>query len=314
MKIMHLISGGDVGGAKTHVLSLLQGLSRTETVRLVCFLEGPFAQEARDMGIDTLVMTQGNLLKVVAELARMIQTEGFQIVHCHGSRANLLGTLLKGKVHVPLVTTVHSDYRLDYLGRPFHRLTYGTINTVCVRRIPNHIGVSDAMADLLISRGFDPQTMFAIYNGVDFTPVTPKLNRAQYFESIGLEAGPEDVVFGIAARLSAVKDVATLIRGFGRACETVQNIRLVIAGDGEQRQELEALARQCCPAGKYVFAGWVEDTDSFYNAIDVNTLTSLSETDRGRPDALRHHRLPGGRRAAADPGRTLWPPLRSPGL
>ena len=278
MKIMHLISGGDVGGAKTHVLSLLQGLSRTETVRLVCFLEGPFAQEARDMGIDTLVMTQGNLLMVVAALAKMIQEEGFQIVHCHGSRANLLGTLLKGKVHVPLVTTVHSDYRLDYLGRPFHRLTYGTINTVCVRRIPNHIGVSDAMADLLISRGFDPQTMFAIYNGVDFTPVTPKLNRAQYFESIGLEVGPGDVVFGIAARLSAVKDVATLIRGFGRACKTVPNIRLVIAGDGEQRQELEALARQCCPAGKYVFAGWVEDTDSFYNAIDVNTLTSLSET------------------------------------
>ena len=38
MKIIHLISGGDVGGAKTHVLSLLQGLSRTHTVLLVCFI------------------------------------------------------------------------------------------------------------------------------------------------------------------------------------------------------------------------------------------------------------------------------------
>ena len=28
MKLIHLISGGDVGGAKTHVLSLLQGLNR----------------------------------------------------------------------------------------------------------------------------------------------------------------------------------------------------------------------------------------------------------------------------------------------
>ena len=35
MKIIHLISGGDVGGAKTHVLSLLQGLGNTQTVRLV---------------------------------------------------------------------------------------------------------------------------------------------------------------------------------------------------------------------------------------------------------------------------------------
>ena len=244
MKIMHLISGGDVGGAKTHVLSLLQGLGRTETVRLVCFLEGPFAQEAREMGIDTLVITQGNLFAVVRTLAEIIRTEGFEIVHCHGSRANLLGTMLRRKVDVPMVTTVHSDYRLDYLGRPFHRLTYGTINTVCVRRIPYHIGVSDAMADLLISRGFDPQTMFTIYNGVDFTPVTPRMTREEYLESIGLSAGAEDVVFGIAARLSAVKDVATLIRAFGQACRTTDHIRLVIAGDGEQRAMLEALAKE----------------------------------------------------------------------
>lgn len=40
MKILHLISGGDVGGAKTHVLSLLEGLGKTQTVRLVCFMDG----------------------------------------------------------------------------------------------------------------------------------------------------------------------------------------------------------------------------------------------------------------------------------
>ncbi len=277
MKIIHLISGGDVGGAKTHVLSLLQGLTKTQTIRLVCFMDGAFAQEAREMGIDTQVLT-GSLPSVIKILADQIVSEGFQIVHCHGSRANLTGTLLRHRVSVPMVTTVHSDYRLDYLGRPFHHLTYGTINTICVRRIPYHIGVSDAMADLLITRGFDPQTMFAIYNGVDFAPVTLKMTRTEYLRSIGLEAGEGDVIFGIAARLSAVKDVATLIRGFGLACKTASNIRLVIAGDGEQRRELEALAEQCCPQGTYVFAGWVEDTDSFYNALDVNTLTSLSET------------------------------------
>lgn len=278
MKVIHLISGGDVGGAKTHVLTLLRGLGRTETVRLVCFMEGPFAQEAREMGIDTLVLTSKNMLATVRTLVDMIRREGFQIVHCHGSRANLIGTLLQGQIHVPVVTTVHSDYRLDYLGRTFHRFTYGTINTVCVRRIKNHIGVSDPMSELLISRGFDPQTMYTIYNGVDFTTITPALDRDAYFRSIGLEVREGDVVFGIAARLSAVKDVATLIRGFGEACKTADNIRLVIAGDGEQRQELEQLAASWCPCGTYVFAGWIQDTDSFYHAIDVNTLTSLSET------------------------------------
>lgn len=278
MKIMHLISGGDFGGAKTHVLTLLQGLGRTQTVRLVCFVEGEFSQEARQMGIDTLVMPHGKLVSVIARLKKMISQENFEIIHCHGSRANLIGALLQNQIKVPVVTTVHSDYRLDYLGRNFHRLTYGTINTVCVRKIRNHIGVSDAMADLLIQRGFDPLTMFSIYNGVDFTPRVPAMDRQTYLQSIGLQFGEDDVVFGIAARLSAVKDVATLIRGFGLACRRANNIRLVIAGDGEQRQELERLAAECCPAGTLVFAGWVQDMDSFYNALDVNTLTSLSET------------------------------------
>ena len=129
MKIMHLISGGDVGGAKTHVLTLLEGLGKTEQVRLVCFVEGAFAQEAREMGIDTRVMPSRNMLQTVRTLQRMIYDEGFQVVHCHGSRANLIGTLLQGRINSPVVTTVHSDYRLDYLGRTFHRLTYGTNNT-----------------------------------------------------------------------------------------------------------------------------------------------------------------------------------------
>ena len=38
MKVITLISGGDSGGAKTHVHSLLQNLSRTIEVTMVCFL------------------------------------------------------------------------------------------------------------------------------------------------------------------------------------------------------------------------------------------------------------------------------------
>ena len=43
------------------------------------------------------------------------------------------------------------------------------------------------------------------------------------------------------------------------------------------------LAKELCPPGTVCFAGWVDDTDSFYNAIDVNMLTSVSE---GFPYAL----------------------------
>lgn len=278
MKIMHIISGGDVGGAKTHVLSLVSGLSRTERVRLVCFLEGPFSQEARELGIDTVVLPSSHILRVVKDLAAEINGQDYEIVHCHGSRANLIGTLLRKRIRAGVVTTVHSDYRLDYLGRPFHRLTYGVINTFCLRRIRYHIAVSNSMAELLISRGFDPQTMFSIYNGVKFDEAEPARTREAYFESVGLRIEPDSVVFGIAARFSAVKDVATMIRGFALAVKEIPSLRLLIAGDGEQRPELERLASELCPAESVCFAGWVSDMESFYHAIDVNALTSLSET------------------------------------
>lgn len=278
MKIMHLISGGDVGGAKTHVLSLLHGLLETEQIQLVCFMEGAFAQEARELGILTAIKGERNVLQVAKALAREINDGGYDVIHCHGSRANLIGSLIREKIHAPLVTTVHSDYRLDYLGRTFHRLTYGTINTICLRQFKYHIGVSRSMVRLLTSRGFNPQTMFPIYNGVEFTEIVPPMNRQEYLDSLGVKTDENTVTFGIAARLSAVKDVGTLIRGFSIAVKQAPHMRLIIAGDGEQSEELHKLAEDTCPAGTVCFAGWVSDMASFYNAMDVNTLTSLSET------------------------------------
>ncbi|MEG0442317.1 MAG: hypothetical protein RR544_08470, partial [Oscillospiraceae bacterium] len=60
MKVLHLISGGDSGGAKTHVHSLLQNLSRTIDITMVCFMDGPFVEEARALGINTIVIADKN--------------------------------------------------------------------------------------------------------------------------------------------------------------------------------------------------------------------------------------------------------------
>ena len=278
MKVIHLISGGDSGGAKTHVHSLLQNLSRTIDVTMVCFMEGPFSQEARELGIPTVVLPGRDLFKAYRQLKKLIREGGYQIIHCHGARGNLMGALLRRATGLPVVTTVHSDYRLDYLGRPFSRLTYGTINTIALRLLDYRIGVSDAMTDLLISRGFDPDKLFTIYNGVDFTPRIPALERMEYFHSVGLEADEASVVVGIAARLNPVKAIATLVRGFALADRECHKLRLLIAGDGEQMAMLKGLAKELGVERQVCFAGWIHDTDSFYHAIDVNTLTSLSET------------------------------------
>ena len=280
MKVIHLISGGDSGGAKTHVHMLLQNLSRTPGVEvtMVCFMEGPFSQEARELGIPTVVLPGRNIFRTFHTLKNMILEGGYEIIHCHGARGNMMGALLRRATGLPVVTTVHSDYRLDYMGRPISRITYGTINTLALRLLDYRIGVSDAMTDLLISRGFDPDRLFTIYNGIDFTPRTPSMTRSEYLKSVGANWPDDCVIAGIAARLNPVKDIPTLIRGFARARQSCPKLRLLIAGDGEQMGELKALAADLGVAEDVCFAGWVSDVDSFYGALDINTLTSLSET------------------------------------
>ena len=279
MKVIHLISGGDSGGAKTHVLSLLQNLNKAITAQLVCFRDGPFAEEARSLGIPTEIMEGNNIPRLRRKLAAYIRNGGFELIHCHGSRANMVGALLRGATGLPVVSTIHSDYRLDYMGRPLSRLTFGNINAWSLRQLDYRIGVSDAMVDLLISRGFPADRFYAIYNGIDFTPPPPQGDRLAYLRGLGVDADEDSVVVGIAARLNPVKDMSTLVRGFAAAYQSCSRLRLVIAGDGPEREKLGALAQELGVADQVTFAGWISGgMDAFYHALDINALTSLSET------------------------------------
>lgn len=278
MKMMHLISGGDVGGAKTQVLTMLWELSKHHQAKLCCFMDGPFAQEARKMGISTMVLQGKNPSQLTRMLRKELETGGYEILHCHGSKANLFGSILRGKLTIPVVSTVHSDPKLDYLGRPIANMTYGVANRRALRRMDGWVAVSDAMKETLIRDGLDADRIYVIYNGIPFYGEPEHTTRSAYLSSLDIQWGEDCVIYGIAARLNPVKDVKTLIRAFGEAAKQCDNIRLLIAGDGEQRQELEEMAGSLCPPDTVKFIGWQTDMNSFYHSLNVNMLSSISET------------------------------------
>ena len=279
MKVLHLISGGDTGGARTHVHLLLRHLNTEHEATLVCFMRGPFSRDAEALGIPTVIIEKP-LLGALRELRRLVARTGAELIHCHGSRGNLMGALLKPLVRLPVISTIHSDPRIDYMGRPMARLIYGTLNYLALHRMDFYVGVSDAMRELLISRGYDANRIFVIYNGVDFEEIPPAVpgERERYFAKVGLQADADSVVVGIGARLDPVKDIPTLLRGFALAWRSHPNMRLLIAGEGPERENLDALARELGIADVVCFAGWQTDMPLFYRCIDINTLTSLSET------------------------------------
>ncbi len=279
MRIMQLMGGGDVGGAKTHIMSLVKALGERHEVVLVSFREGPFAEEAKAEGIHVEVFPSINLPRVRRKLLELVDRFRPDVIHCHGSRANMMGALVRAKRQLPVITTVHSDYKLDYLGAPLKQHTLGTMNAIALRFLDYYQPVADRMAQTLIRRGFDPEKLFVMYNGMDFSGHVADFDRAAYCrENWGVEVKADDILCGIAARLTAVKDIGTLLRALHIALKDAPQLRLFIAGEGEDGDMLKKLAHSLGIEERVVFCGWVNPIDRFYAAMDLTVLSSLSET------------------------------------
>ena len=273
------MGGGDVGGAKTHIMNMVTGLAKRNEVMLLSFRAGPFADEARERGIDVRVIERHNPFRAARAMRDLVDEFKPDIIHCHGGRANLMGAMVRRSRRVPVVTTVHSDYKLDYLGNPFKQHTFGTANAVALRFRDFYQPVADRMARTLIERGFDPERIVKIYNGMDFSRPTGDFDRAAYLrDTFGAEIEEGDVLCGIAARLTAVKDIATTVRAFAEALKEAPRLRLFIAGEGEDEDMLRRLCSQLGVADRVTFCGWVSPVEPFFRAMDINLLSSVSET------------------------------------
>lgn len=279
MKVLHIIGGGDSGGAKTHVLSLVKQLGNHIHVKLISLRSGPFSDDARDMGIDVEVVRSGNILKDIRTITNIVFTGEYNIIHTHGAKANMIGVFVKKRTGIPVVTTVHSDYRLDYLHSVLKMYTFGLINTIALRLVDYYISVSQNFKDMLIKRGFPADRIQPVYNGIPFDDSIPLLPRDEFCRKYSLDLQPGDVTVGILARLHPVKGHTVFLDAAAKVIREFPNTKFLIAGDGdEMRPSLEKRAEHLGIRKNVFFLAWVEDPFSFLDLIDVNVLASYSES------------------------------------
>ena len=281
MKALHIISGGDNGGAKTHVFALLDALKKYIEVRIVCLIPGPFYQEIKEMDIDSVLLEQKSRLdlSVVSKIAAMVKNEGFDLVHVHGARANFISALLKGRrLGVPVITTVHSDYRLDFSDSAYKNFFYAGLNKLALRTVDYYIGVSEQFRRMLIDRGFAPNRVFTVYNGMDYDVPTPFTTKENFAARYRIPYNPSFTYVGIIGRFDKVKGHETFIKGAAAAASKNGNLRFLLAGEGPEKAHLEELAQTLGIRDKVYFLGYIKDVFSFINFIDINTLTSESES------------------------------------
>lgn len=278
MKVLHLISGGDTGGAKTHIINLLCGLKDKVDVKLVCFIDGLFAEDLKKHGIDVEVIEQRSRFdfSVVNKLKDLIESENYEIVHSHGARANLISYFLKKKVKAKFITTVHSDYLLDFKDSFYKNIVFTNLNKFALKRFDNYIAVSDSFKDMLVSRGFDKDKIFTIYNGIFLEDRAIK-DKESYLKEKNI-AYKDKFIVGILARLDKVKDHETFLRAAREVLDKDKSVIFLIAGDGQDKEHLLSLRKELALEDNVYFLGNETHPYDFLNAIDINVLCSLSES------------------------------------
>ncbi len=279
LKVLQLISGGDTGGAKTHIFSLMEGLSGLVDTKIICFIKDTFYTDAVEKGINIEVIPQKRRsdMSVVKKIADIVNSENYDIIHCHGARANSIAIFLKSKVNVPMITTIHSDYLLDFKDNFYKNLIFTPINTFSLKKFDNYVAVTENFKEMLVERGFSEEKIFTLYNGINMERKAEIITKEEFLSKYDIDPRGKFIV-GQVARLDKVKNIQMTIKSIKKTIEKNKDILFLIAGDGEELKDLKNLADELGVSEYVKFLGFVKDNMSFFNAIDLNILTSVSES------------------------------------
>jgi len=282
-RILHVINSFDIGGNERFLVELLRRLDPAEFDQEVCVPD-----RGRDYTFDLkklceslevpihVIDARHNLdTRIGRGLRALMVARHYDIVHTHlvlsqfwGRRAALAAGI--GRI----VSSEQNAYRFKTYP-PFR-----WIEQRLTRATERVIACSEHVRDHLVRRvGLPPQKVALVYNGVDtdaFAPVDPAdPERVEARAQLGI--GPGEKVIGTVGHLNRQKGHALLIEAMAGVLEYEPAARLVIAGRGPLRAQLEALAAAHGVADTVRFAGLVGDVLRLLKALDVFVFPSLWE-------------------------------------
>jgi glycosyltransferase involved in cell wall biosynthesis len=196
------------------------------------------------------------------------------IVHTHLAAAGVMGRTAARRTGVPrVVTTLHnlSDWQEKRLG-PLRWLDRHTLPLA-----DRVVAVSDAVLHAferalprLSARGV------TVHNGVPLEPLADRdAMRARVRAALGFAA--EDFVVGSVARLDRRKGLDVLVRSVSRVAAERPEVRLLLVGDGPEREHLESLIRAHDLSGRARMTLHQADVRGHLAAMDLFAAPSRTE-------------------------------------
>lgn len=280
MKVMHVAPVKKVAGAERHLLHLLPGL-RAQGVDARMLILSEANDEVPELFIQSLEAAQvpyhvlrlptpkGVLhpvtLQAINQLRGYFRQEKPDLVHTHLYYGDLYGIPAARLARIPFVVSTRHNIE-QYRKKRLWRLTgRGTTHV---------IAISDAVARFTHTQEAVPtKKITTVYHGIPLPDDDLPVKSLRH--DLGLS--DDAVIVVTVARLTEQKGIRYAIDAFALIREATSDVRYVVVGDGELRQELELQVRASGLTDLVHFLGWRDDTDALLAQCDVFLLPSLWE-------------------------------------
>lgn len=211
---------------------------------------------------------------VAEDIREFVTNNNVDIINCHGAKPNFIYIFLKKKIHIPGVTTMHSDYRYDFINNKVKYILFTPLNSIAIRYFDNYICVSERIKNLLEYKKLDGPK-YVVHNGID-TNIRIFKSRKEIRERYNI--GNDTFLYTMVARMHPIKNHAGALRALARLKEEFKDVGLMMVGDGEYEDSVRHMAMDLGLNDYVCFAGYQDKPIDYINAGDINILTSFNET------------------------------------
>ena len=276
MKVLHVITGLDAGGAELQLAMILRR-TRHEADVVTLYNPGPVAEKIRAQGtsVRDIGMKSNTELGALLRLRKIIKEGRYDVVHTHLYRAQIYARPAARLAGTPVVLTTEHSIGETHIER--RKMTRGVqaLYLASEKFSDATIAVSDIVKDRLLRWGVRPGKITVIPNGVDtdelgFDPAARGQVRAQF----GI--APDTYVIGALGRLDPNKRVDLTMEAaapmLGERC------KILVIGRGEDQARLEAAAQRLGVTEHVIFGGYQSDTTAMLAAFDLYVAASVQET------------------------------------
>jgi glycosyltransferase involved in cell wall biosynthesis len=287
LRILELRTVRGTGGGPEK--TILLGTARTDPSRYaitVCYIRDArddvfhIDQRAGGLPVDYVEVREENSFDpgIWPQLTTLVRDRRIDVVHAHDYKTDALAWLLARRTGVIPMATAHG-----WTGHSSReRFVYYPGDRWVLARLPHVVAVSSDIKQSLIRAGARPQNVTVVLNAID--PVRFRRERSEQPQArarFGCSAS--DVVIGAVGRLEPQKDFARLIDAFAQLRARVPLAKLLIAGDGSLRAELQALIDRHGLGDGCRLLGHVSDVQAFHHALDLYVQSSTYE---GTPNTV----------------------------